>query len=1183
MFIRSGRVIYSPSDLIVAATCQYAFLRDLDHTLGRGEKVNPPPDAMLQRAISLGETHEESILREFVEQYGPWDSQGPGGVAEIARPDRHSPAGMAQREQETVAALQAGADVVFQATFFDDREIGFVGFADFIVKDGPGGRYTVYDTKLARQARVSALLQLAAYADELLRLGFDPAPEVALILGTRAVSRHRLADLLPVYREQRALVEDLIASHQAASDPIAWGGDFLACGRCPSCDEQITETRDVLTVSGLRIPQRKKLHEAEIFTINDLAEAPETVAGLSGHTVRKLRSQAQLQLGMVGEKLGDLRVEIFSPQSLQELPPPDPGDLFFDFEGDPLYEEDGVFGIEYLFGFVSHETANTGESVENVARPESLGSTSSPIKPVFHGYWADSREEEGEALDRFVTFVQDRRRQYPGMRIYHYANYEKTALTHLAAQHGRHEETIDQWLRSGLLVDLYPIVTNTLRSSAGSLGLKALEPLYMGDDLREESVTTAADSVVAFAEYCVLRDGDKTGAARELKQNILAYNEYDCVSTMRLRDWLLEKARHYDFEPAGELESNDPDELPDAAQESQELITELQHLADADPDPSCRKALHMLASAVEYHRREDKPYWWAHFDRLTSPIDTWANSTDVVVADGIQLLSNWELPPGKRNPRRTLQITGSISDGSRVAAGMGFGTIYEHPPECAASSATGHRGWLKSATVVDVATSGERSIITVEEMLPRGGCEHSELPIALIPAAPISTKSVAEAIRKYAADIKDADSHLPEHPAVDLLRRIPPRLKPGRDLPALGDDAITAISGALGAVDRSYVAVQGPPGTGKTFVGARVIAHLVSAGWHIGITAQSHEVVENLLREVIRAGCHPDFVGKKEKKEEAREVPWREVPVAAIPQWFGEFEGRGAVLGGTAWDFVRLEKEQLDLLVIDEAGQFTMANTIAVARCAQRLLLLGDPQQLPQVSQGIHGEPVDSSALGWLLGEEETLPTEFGYFLETSYRMHPAVCERVSDHSYNGKLHSQPVTSQRELKDVEPGIKVVQVDHQGNATSSTEEAEEVVRQVRGVLNYTWREAASSSDPNPQPRSMTEEDVLVIAAYNAQVGVLREYLAEAALDDVKVGTVDKLQGQQAPVVVVSMSASAIDDVPRGMSFLLSRNRINVAASRAKWQTIIVRSPALTKFLPTTPHGMAELGAFIALTR
>src|SRR5699024_12437302 len=177
--------------------------------------------------------------------------------------------------------------------------------------------------------------------------------------------------------------------------------------------------------------------------------------------------------------------------------------------------------------------------------------------------------------------------------------------------------------------------------------------------------------------------------------------------------------------------------------------------------------------------------------------------------------------------------------------------------------------------------------------------------------------------------------------------------------------------------------------------------------------------------------------------EEAREVPWREDPVAAIPQWFGEFEGRGAVLGGTSWDFVRLEKEQLDLLVIDEAGQFTMANTIAVARCAQRLLLLGDPQQLPQVSQGIHGEPVDSSALGWLLGEEETLPTEFGYFLETSYRMHPAVCERVSDHSYNVKLHSQPVTSQRELKDVEPGIKLVQADHQGNATSSTQEAGDV--------------------------------------------------------------------------------------------------------------------------------------------
>jgi uncharacterized protein len=292
-----------------------------------------------------------------------------------------------------------------------------------------------------------------------------------------------------------------------------------------------------------------------------------------------------------------------------------------------------------------------------------------------------------------------------------------------------------------------------------------------------------------------------------------------------------------------------------------------------------------------------------------------------------------------------------------------------------------------------------------------------------------------------------------------------------------------------------------------------------------------------------------------------------------------EHEADGCVIGGTAWDFTnlnRVERGILDLVVIDEAGQFSFANTLAVSTAATRLMLLGDPQQLPQVSQGSHPEPVDHSALGWLMDGEPTLRPELGYFLERTWRMHPALCARISRLAYDDRLVSQePVTTARHLGGLEPGLHVVRVDHVGNSVASIEEAREVVAQVRRLLGSTWH------DPRAEvvDRPLVEGDVLVVAAYNAQVAVIRGELADAGLTGVRVGTVDRFQGQEAPVVIVSMAASSSDDVPRGMEFLLSRNRVNVAVSRGQWAALVIRSPHLTDHLPATPAGLADLGAFI----
>ncbi|HEX7827851.1 MAG TPA: DEAD/DEAH box helicase, partial [Mycobacterium sp.] len=429
-----------------------------------------------------------------------------------------------------------------------------------------------------------------------------------------------------------------------------------------------------------------------------------------------------------------------------------------------------------------------------------------------------------------------------------------------------------------------------------------------------------------------------------------------------------------------------------------------------------------------------------------------------------------------------------------------------------------------------------------------------------------------ESIATTAAVVAAGLPALPPDAVTDVLLRRPPRTISGGPLPREGDVA-DDITSALLDLDSSYLAVHGPPGTGKTFTTAKVIERLVTEHrWRIGVVAQSHAVVENLLGTVVAAGVDPNRVGKKKSPD----APWRDVPEKDYPAFIAD--DAGCVIGGTAWDFAndtRVPRGSLDLLVVEEAGQYSLANTIAVAPSARNLMLLGDPQQLPQVSQGTHPEPVNESALGWLVEGHHILPADRGYFLHCSFRMHPAVCGPVSRLSYDGRLQSDGVVSQaRRLDGIEPGVTVLAVDHNGNSTDSPEEADAIVAEIGRLLGTPWTDETGT-------RPLAQKDVLIVTPYNAQVVTVRRRLDAAELPDVEVGTVDKFQGRQAAVVFVSMTASSADDVPRGISFLLNRNRLNVAVSRAKYAAVIVRSTLLTEYLPSTPQGLIDLGAFLAL--
>mgnify|MGYP002651271895 FL=1 len=378
---------------------------------------------------------------------------------------------------------------------------------------------------------------------------------------------------------------------------------------------------------------------------------------------------------------------------------------------------------------------------------------------------------------------------------------------------------------------------------------------------------------------------------------------------------------------------------------------------------------------------------------------------------------------------------------------------------------------------------------------------------------------------------------------------------------------------ALESARGSYVAVQGPPGTGKTHVGSHAVKALLERGWSVGVTAQSHAVVENFLGKLVSIGVPKKQVLKAEKRgKDAPERPWATVsdakPYIGLP---------GHVVGGTAWTFAHEDVQEFDLLVIDEAGQFSLAHTLAAAAMARTVLLLGDPQQLPQVTKGTHPQPIGEAALSWLAADEPVLRADRGFFLDTSWRMHSALTEAVSTLSYAGELGAkEDVTDARRLDGVEPGLHPWPVSHTGNAVSSPEEAAAVVEIIRSLLGRTW-----STGPDDPGRPLEPSDVIVVAPYNAQVATVREALDAAGLEGTTVGTVDKFQGREAAVAILTMAASSPQEVPRGLDFLLNRNRLNVSISRGQWAAYLVHSPALADALPTRPEDLPMIGAFLRL--
>ena len=679
-------------------------------------------------------------------------------------------------------------------------------------------------------------------------------------------------------------------------------------------------------------------------------------------------------------------------------------------------------------------------------------------------------------------------------------------------------------------------------------------------------------------------------------------------------------------------------------QQLDERLQALERAKDAAHFTEDERTLAFALAATNYHRRERAPFWREHMRRLYEPVASWAGSRDCAVFESVQVISDWQKATVGSGQVRVLRAVALVGEGSALKVGRdkALYVMYEaaHAPARAVDAMESQVNTFRHAnpgayvprTVARVGFFGAhlleaapaeepvsadglaRVVLVVEERIRVKDEPHEALPVALAPAATVPTVALEQSLQDFARSV---DASLPDvlpaseavgvegspgeaiepaaggvsAAALDILYRRPPRLVTGGSLPTEADFSgedlpmVRAVHAAVCALDSSYVAVQGPPGSGKTFLGSHVIASLVAAGWRVGVVAQSHAVVENMLAAVVERGLFPaERVAKLAGTSQRPDFPWAEWSRATVQQRCGGgANGEGFVFGGTAWNFSNaslFEQASLDLLVVDEAGQFSLANTLAVARSARNLLLLGDPQQLPQVSSAPHPYPVDISTLSWLSGDAPTVDERFGYFLPVSWRMHPQLCAPVSRLSYGGRLASAPAAALRHLEGREPGLQVVPVSHRRCTVRSEVEAAEVVHLAQEFVGARWDAG------DGVVRALTGDDIVVVAAYNAQVDTIVQHLERAGLRDaqghgVRVGTVDKFQGQQAPVTVVSLAASNAGASGRGAEFLLSPNRLNVAISRGQWCSVLVCSSTIHRFVPATAQQLAVLGDFMVL--
>lgn len=1103
-------LLLSPSDLTAHLACPR--LTTLNRAVQFGEHAKPKKkdDPHLTLIQERGLAHEAAYLAALIAEYGEH------GVVEIADKepgsDKLRPTEL--RAAETVEAMRAGAHVIFQAAFLHEN---WHGFADFLIRvDRPSTlgdySYEVSDTKLSRSVKGSYVHQLVQYSLHVARIQGTQPREAHVVLGTNERVSFRIDDVLALHRRAISRLETALADTATTYEPDPVDHCSL-CSFEPECTRILRDRDDLTFVATLGRDNRAKLTDVGVDTLAGLSHlAPDGPRGeLSESTFDRVRVQAELQR-LTRETGGKLHHRHRQPERARGyaiLPPPSPGDIFFDIEGDPFA---GDRGLIYLWGY---------ELLNDSGEPE------------YHAIWAHDEEHEKVAFEQFIDFVSARLVEFPDMHVLHYGSPEVAIPRRLADQYGTRAIEVDRLLRGGVFCDLYAVVRQGIQVGQESYSIKKLEPFY--DFKRSSHVRAGGGSIIAYEQWIEAQDP-------EILEDLALYNHEDCTSTRELRDWLLKmraeaaEVLEADFDALRDAEDEPNLDDPPWAVELQALQVSLEDGLPEDPaeDDADEAERRLLAALLFYHRREQKPQWWRFFDLCDMTSEQLESEHDAVA--GLAPDPSAQPEPVKRSTAHWLTF----------------------PPQ-------EHR--LKLGEIVDPRTRKSAGKITAIEdgrvQLLRGpSLADVPMPTALIAGTPLDTTQQRGALIRAGEALRDGERE--KYPAVHaLLRRSLPSVdgvEPGAPL-VTGEVSAAEAQRVTLALRDTCLAVQGPPGAGKTYTGARMIVAALAAGQRVAVAATSHKAIHNLVACVEKVahteGVHLNGVHKHSTTGEGSEY-LSELGLVESATGNSEMADPDRnLVSGTPWLFSRPEHEQgFDLLVVDEAGQMSLADAVAIGTCARSIVLLGDQQQLAQVSQGTHPEGADRSVLQHVIGEHDRIEPERGLFLGTTWRMQPDICAFISERFYEGGLHStegcgpQRVDAGGALTGA--GLGLLEVEHQGRSQYAPEEARAIADACAELLD-----GATATLREDGTRALTAADILVVAPYNLAVREISALVPEG----VRVGTVDRFQGQEAPVVFYAMTSSSGADAPRGLDFLFEPNRLNVAISRAQCLAVLVCSPRL----------------------
>ncbi len=1120
--------------------------------VARGERERPGQNEIERLLLERrGRAHEARILALF-------KAQGLEVVELSPAPPRDT-AARAQAAAATHAAMSAGADVIYQATL----SVGdWSGRPDFL-KKAPGAsllgdfHYEVVDAKLARHAQARALIQLCVYTEQLAALqGKLPERFWIAIGGSSAGSSPDASsaaplelssgDYLAYHRRIRGRFEAFVED-EARPEPYPEPVEYCdVCRWWKQCEAQRRADDHTSLVAGITRRQRDRLCSAGVSTLAALGAltSDRAVAGIDPAPLTRIREQARLQLEArhSGTPRYELLFEVEAGAGLERLPEPTPGDLFLDLEGDAHVEGDG---LEYLFGLLE-----LGEPSIGWSRRESAG------EPRYQAHWASTRAEEKLGFDAVMRRIELGRLEFPNLHVFHFGHREADALKKLSCRHASREDQVDELMREHVLVDLHAVVRQGVRASVEGYTLKQLESVYGFE--RKTDRRAAALGMQLYGWWLETFDPELNVA--EHAQNIEAYNREDCLSAWRLRDWLEERRLEHTRATGRELTRPASDAAPtkrakqERSAEAAAIVEQLQRglPASDELDSSEEHARRVLSYLVGWHWREQKSAWWEYYRAKELPAAE--RLEDRAVLDGL----------------RYEGVVGQVA--KSLVHRYGF-EEQEHAIRRALGAEDPDTG--KSANVFQIGP--------LHIDIKRGKASKEPHPRALLPSGPIDTSCQEQSVLAVAQSVAHRGfAHgAAEFPSARaLLLRRPPACgqAPGAALLGPDEDIVQGVVRLALALDHSALAVQGPPGSGKTHTAAATIIELIRAGRRVGVTANSHQVIINLLCRCAAVAPELEPATHHLREESADDGDAPKLPFSVGKDYDKVLErlkgGALQLVGGTSFAWSRAEfRNAVDVLIVDEAAQVSLANVVAASSAAPNLILFGDPAQLEQPQRGVHPPGAGVSALEYLLGDALTMPPERGVFLPETRRLHPSVCEFTSRVFYEGRLSPLSDLSRQRVVSSSAfsgsGLRFVPVIHHGNTNRSEEEVVKVAQVVTELL----ASGPMFHDAADRERPLHAGDLLVVAPYNAQVAALERALPAS----VRVGTVDRFQGQEAPVVIYSMTSSSAADAPRGFEFLYSLNRLNVATSRAQALVILVASPALATAQCRTPRQMKLVNA------